>query len=601
MPDASSIRRPAPSAQTFAYHDIAGQLAAAEHTAANGDHTTILLQQSQIFWLLPANGRRACIRCFQLWRIDRQSLNATAGAVTPGAAETEHTAILPLLQPMIECYLETASRSQSAWDLVRRIDLRTGECSDHPLLRHRECHRCDQSESDGPDISDPRTLAPITNVLRGASLGHLTASAFPGLVDERLGPIRVVTHGLTPAMVSVAEALTYAEDASDRFDSGYGRTGNVIDDPAIAVIEAAERYAGMRPRHRKAMVRATFDELGARAIDPELFILHTEAQAQEPDYGLSPYLRDREIDWVWAYSFRERAPRLIPAQLAYFALPPNPRGGRFVFEVSNGCAAGSTVLEAALFGLLEIIERDAFLASWYSNRSVTRIDDAGCNNLRARALLARLRAEGLQVEVFDIGVGLPAATLAVKVLDPERRFGPSMAYAAAAHVTAEGALVGALQEVATIFEPVPADARRANDERGRALLASPPLVKTMADHALQCWPEEAVALRSFNEHPTASTPWGEYARSASVQAPDQLGTFNRLLNGTLAHCHDVLLVDQSFEPARSNGLHFAKILAPGLLPMTFGHAYRRVSPQRMAQLGGTSTFGSYRQDPHVFP
>jgi ribosomal protein S12 methylthiotransferase accessory factor len=254
-----------------------------------------------------------------------------------------------------------------------------------------------------------------------------------------------------------------------------------------------------------------------------------------------------------------------------------------------------------LFGLLEVIERDAFLVSWHSGRLAAQIDAAGCGDPKARAMMARLQAEGLNLGIFDIGVGLPGAALAVKILDPDRRFGPSMAYAAAAHVTAEGALVGALQEVATIFEPVSDEERQANDDRGRELLADPFLVRTMPDHTMQCWPEEAIALRSFNESPEPPRAWQDYVKARLLDTSDQHSVFGQLLHGTLPHCHDVLLVDQGFEPARSSGLHFAKILAPGLLPMTFGHVNRRISHDRLSALCGVSPSGSYRQDPHVFP
>jgi hypothetical protein len=431
------------------YHDIAGQIETADRALALEVPSVIAIVQAWIVWLVPLNGEHACIQCFQLWRFDSLSLNAFAAAPSSNMLDAPFPAGSPLIEALLRSYLEVMQKSHRVCETVRRIDLHSGAVSDHPLLGHSECDRCrlQKKMSTEPQVVDPRTVDLASKKLRASTLDQIAKNAFPGLVDQRLGLVRFVEHHLSPPLLSVAKASLCAEDAPRRFENGYGRTGNLLEDPAIAVIEAMERYAGMRLRSRKETVRGCYDGLKDRAVDPELFILHADEQRDEPGFRLARYDSYQEIDWVWAYSFRHSEPRLVPAQLAYYGLRPSRFvGGEFVFEVSNGCAAGSTMLEAALFGLLEVIERDAFLASWYSCRQVTQIDGTSCSDSKAKALMARLRAEGLQVSIFDIGVGLPSAALAVKIVNHDRRFGPSMAYAAAAHVTAERALVSALQE-----------------------------------------------------------------------------------------------------------------------------------------------------------
>ena len=43
-----------------------------------------------------------------------------------------------------------------------------------------------------------------------------------------------------------------------------------------------------------------------------------------------------------------------------------------------------------------------------------------------------------------------------------------------------------------------------------------------------------------------------------------------------SHGLDVVVVDQTTPEHRAGGLHCVKVIVPGTLPMTFGHANRRV-------------------------
>jgi ribosomal protein S12 methylthiotransferase accessory factor len=72
---------------------------------------------------------------------------------------------------------------------------------------------------------------------------------------------------------------------------------------------------------------------------------------------------------------------------------------------------------------------------------------------------------------------------------------------------------------------------------------------------------------------------------------------------------DVLAVDQTTPEHRAGGLAAAKVLVPGLLPMTFGHAHRRLAglprlltvPQRLGYADRPLAAGAVRTLPHPFP
>lgn len=62
---------------------------------------------------------------------------------------------------------------------------------------------------------------------------------------------------------------------------------------------------------------------------------------------------------------------MVPQWLAYYSSPC--RQG-FVYETSNGCALGGSLEEAVLYGMLEVVERDSFLLTWYAQLPLPRLD-----------------------------------------------------------------------------------------------------------------------------------------------------------------------------------------------------------------------------------
>jgi thiazole/oxazole-forming peptide maturase SagD family component len=66
---------------------------------------------------------------------------------------------------------------------------------------------------------------------------------------------------------------------------------------------------------------------------------------------------NKEIDWVWGYSYKRGKAILVPASMAY--LTSAVFNGKFIPNSSSGLSAGATVEDAILQGLMEAIEHDA--------------------------------------------------------------------------------------------------------------------------------------------------------------------------------------------------------------------------------------------------
>jgi ribosomal protein S12 methylthiotransferase accessory factor len=145
-------------------------------------------------------------------------------------------------------------------------------------------------------------------------------------------------------------------------------------------------------------------------------------------------------------------------------------------------------------------------------------------------------------------------------------------------------------------------------ERARAMFADASLVQDMYDHVhLYSLPETLERLQFLLQ--------GEVRTLAQCQArtPDTMHIDVRHeleadCAKVLAVARDVIVVDQTFPELRELGLAAAKVIAPGLLPVTFGHQYQRVDLARLDRFAGFHgaagprfTMAAINPHPHNFP
>jgi ribosomal protein S12 methylthiotransferase accessory factor len=435
------------------------------------------------------------------------------------------------------------------------------------------------------------------------------ASLDRAFVDRRSGLVKHVFQDMNSHLMpmAAAEAVMMRRGGPTM---GYGRAPTVEQSRMVAVLETAERFASIRPRGRRTAMRASRAALGDRAVDPELFTLHAPAQAAEPGYELGPYSDALEQGWTFAHSVRRGEAVLMPEQIAYYGLADRPGepASRYVHETSSGCALGGSIEEATLYGLFELLERDAYMTGWYGEFHFPRLDCSGADDPSIAALIERSRAEGYELHLFDMTLEFGVPSIWAMIEDP-RDDAPVRSYcASAAHIDPEKAIAAALVEVVTSMA-VYRKSMPPQRERARQLLAEPSLVQGMEDHVLVYSQPETMAWLSFLPRFEAGIPIRERFSGWYERAPpaDLRIELDAILERVLAVAHDVLIVDQSFSALDQIGLKAVRVSAPGLSPIAFGHQYRRVAVDRInkaARFLGVDrrfTAGTVNLNPHNFP
>jgi ribosomal protein S12 methylthiotransferase accessory factor len=438
---------------------------------------------------------------------------------------------------------------------------------------------------------------------RGDELRELFVDSEGGLI----GSLRRNGEGIFPSAIA-----PMGMRISERREIGFGRQLSYGQSELTAIAEALERYGGIQVGNRRTAVRAAYAEVRDIAVDPRRLGLHSPEQYEQAEFPFVPFTEDSVTTWRWGWSFRRNEPILVPEYAAcYESL--YTRGIRsFAYEISNGCALGGCLEEAILYGLLEVVERDSFLLTWYARVPPTRIIMDDAVSTMTKLMIDRIEAvSGYRIHAFDMTMehGVPAVWV-LAVDERERPGEPKALCAAGAHLDPARALTGALLELAPFTHEFP-PAYRAQRARIKRMIDDAAEVRHMEDHRLLYCAPEVFGRLSFLADTSYQGTLSEIHRDfyTSPARDDLTADLLTTVDRFLAHDMDVIAVDQTTPEHQLGGFRCVKVVIPGMLPMTFGHWARRIEgldrlftvPELIGRADRTLTRRDLRLDPHPFP
>lgn len=502
---------------------------------------------------------------------------------------------------------------------VRFVQLLSLTSERHTFLPDSLCPVCAAPPDDRREDAIPR-LEPRLRARPGQyrlrSLAHEVEHLESLYADTRIGVVP------TPKNLLIAEMFAVSTTDSIEYPYIYyaitcgGYTHEFRASRAAAIAEALERYSGHFPRARRTTVHGSYRQLREHAVDPASFGLYSAEQyARHSDpadqYHYVAYSPDLEFSWVWGYSMRERRPILVPEQIAYYSTKYlRPEEPAFICETSNGCALGSSFEEATLYGLTEALERDAFMLTWYGRLPLPAIDIQSTRDATLRLAVERVeRMTGFDYYAFDCTTdfGVPI----VLVLGVNRAdTAPRMLCATGAHLDPDQALANAFYEVAAMV-PGQKVRMRSQVERGERMVADSSLVQTIEDHILvggmpSAFDRVSFLLRGQLAEPLSARFAAHYARPPHQDLTQDLSD---MVERVISCGYDVVVVDQTAPELGASDLYCARVLVPGLLPMTFNHEFQRAQslervyrmPQELGYADHILTPDELNPYPHPFP
>ena len=549
-------------------------------------------------FLQPANG--GCLRCL----IDRINMNYMADTfvleqsrITPVTARAYNQAGVAAVSNLAAVELAkwiVSGESHLVNELVS-LSMNTMRLDRHSLTPRPQCRRCGE-----PDYRERRTKfrdpTPIDFQSRPhlhiSDGGHRTATAEETL--ERYSHLVSPITGVVSRLESVAQQdhpLVHAYSASHnwathpdslsfmrhtlRSQSG-GKGTSEIQAKVGAMAEAFERYSGVF-RADEIRKRATLAEMQAEGLEtllPQEILLFSESQYQRrADINAEgnsfqivpePFNPDLPADWspVWAptsdrfvwlptgllyYSYSKLAPHDTPNRLAYYA-------------DSNGCAAGNSKEEAALQGLLELVERDAVATWWYNQvqRPQVNLDDLDI------PYLAQLRdwldSEGRDLWVLDItnDIGIPSFAAVSLIREPAENGSEKIVVGFGSHLDPRVGIMRAVTEVNQFFASLFA-------------LGEQDLSRAFDPGAVDWWENASTQEKTYLL--PLDQPAVRFEDIPNLASDDLLTELNTAIEMVEARGLEVLLLDQTRPDVE---FPVIKALVPGMR-----HFWSRLAPGRL--------------------
>jgi len=485
------------------------------------------------------------------------------------------------------------------------LNLKTLKSTRHRFLPVPLCQVCSSLPDDTPEmalISLQQSPKVTSNSYRSRSLDDLNEVLAKDYLDQRTGLLNDKMANLVHTFADVSVNLPLF-DGDERTA---GRTNSFAVSELTAILEGLERYCGLEPRGKRTVVHDSYNHLKNQALNPIEVGVHAKEQYERPGFPFTEFDPDTPIDWVWGYSFLQEHPILVPELLAYYSLGCGSRG--FVYETSNGCALGGSLEEAILYGILEVVERDSFLMTWYAQMSLPRLDPASIEDQELLLMIERMRT----VAEYDLYLynstmenGIPSIFAIAK---NRKDKGMNLICAAGSHLDPVRAVKTAVHELAGMMLSLD-EKLEANQEEYVRMLHDSTLVQQMDDHGmlyglpqaeerLQFLLDDRLPLRSFKEE----FKWKSTHLDLTDDLQDIVQVFRRLNL-------DVIVVEQTTPETARNGLYCVKVLIPGMLPMTFGHHLTRVTgldrvfrvPMELGYSQEPLTAEQLNPHPHPFP
>ncbi|MEU7480432.1 TOMM precursor leader peptide-binding protein [Lentzea sp. NPDC042327] len=533
-------------------------------------------------WLLVKPvGAQVCVGPFftpgdgPCWRCLAVRLSANRKAEAHIRARCGQTGPAPRpaigLPSLVHMALETAAVEATKWLAGLRppeqrsiwsYDSLTMKVTQHEVRARPQCQGCGD-----PGIVARRTFEPVelfSRVKRSCDGGgHRSSSpqevldTYRHLVGPVTGIIKEIRRNETgPAFFNSYQSGTNIAAAGEgleglrsalRADSG-GKGVTPLDAEVGALCEAVERRSGAY-FGEEAAVRGSYRSLGTAALHPDAVQLyHPRQYATRQEWNAdhssfqhvtTPFDEDEVMDWTPLWSLTGQRHRFLPTGLLYFGAPCPPS----VTSNSNGCAAGSSVEDAVLQGLLELVERDAVSIWWYNRTPVPGMDLDAFGDPWIDELRAVHAGLGREVWLLDVTSDLGVPTM---VAVSRRTSGPreDIMFGCGAHLDPRLA------------------ARRALTELNQCMpMVCDPVDMCRFDVDMRRWFETARLAEQPYLAPDPDVPARAPRFHTYVHRPDLLDDIRAIQDVLEAKGMELLVLDQTRPDV---GLPVVRVVVPGL-------------------------------------
>jgi len=184
-------------------------------------------------------------------------------------------------------------------------------------------------------------------------------------------------------------------------------------------------------------------DLKEKAINPKEFVSFSH-------YRISPKFKlykneNNKLKWIKGFLLTERKNIFVPAQLVFVPYRFDPKEPVIRFPITTGAACHDSLEKAILTGLLEVIERDAFMIFYLNELSPSIINLRKSQNKILTKIIDSIERYQLEFYVLDISTDVPVYSILAIIID-KTGMGPAISLGLRSDLNIHCAIVGAIEE-----------------------------------------------------------------------------------------------------------------------------------------------------------
>jgi|GEM_PF-6070167 len=355
-----------------------------------------------------------------------------------------------------------------------------------------------------------------------------------------------------------------------------------------ACYEVIERYFTVNTEKDLQLFSLAIDDIINKKehyLDPNDII--KEGSVMNPKDKVNKIAYSQKIDWVKGAYLANKRLVWIPA----FMVIPNYRdfnGNRFFRVMSCGVSIGNTRPKAIINGIMELIERDAALLSWFGDKKPLLIDTSDTKNKNIKKIINNIKADGKDIRVFltTTNIKIPST---FAVIFNHSRPNHNVAFGLAAEPELEKAILKSIEEALMITntaESINFDKKKKKQN-----------IKNLIDHILFCFYTKIAwqfVSKLIQQKPLSIEKINNKIKFIKNYSVDNLAPYLKSKN------IELILLEFKNEFLKKNNLYMARIIARGLCPMFVGKKLPRTIEDIIRKRLAVSKLIKLNNNPHPF-
>lgn len=363
------------------------------------------------------------------------------------------------------------------------------------------------------------------------------------------------------------------------------------------LMESIERYCNFVFNHNAVSFVGSPRQLAKKKINFALPPLLTTFSQKQPPRQTSRDLDDNSrLRWATCESLSDGSPLLVPCQSIWLSYPYLPKEPVMYPSISTGVAAGSCLSATLVRGILEIIERDAFIIYYLQKLPAPKINLELMKTNQVVRILEIVKRYKLEVHCFDITTDIGIPVMLSIVLD-RTGIGKAVSVGLKSDLNPVGAVVGSITEAFHTRKWI-----RMEYEKNQRVVRPEDLLEdsNLVTRGLLWYPIRSIKCLDF---------WLKNCRTRIVKeegVPLSSGEqLKRTLHALAKHGHTVYWRSLMIPDLRRLNIHVVKTIIPQFQSLYLNEKYRLAVSDRVYEIPRKLGFRPKRESelntfPHPF-